>query len=205
MVANLSGQVFGRLVVLEENGRTPAKKVVWLARCQCGKLTKANTSSLRSGHTRSCGCLGLETKGDGTRTHGKSKSVEHRTWTQMRDRCNNPNNPAFSDYGGKGIRVCKRWDSFENFLADMGPRPEGKFSIERLDFRGNYGPKNCVWLPLHLQAQNRRNVYKCYAFGKRYPSVAALAREVSLPYSSLVAACRENRLAGYLQSKKAPR
>ena len=73
----------------------------------------------------------------------------------MRRRCNNPNHLRFKDYGGRGIKVCKRWDLFENFLADMGRRPKG-YSIERINVNGNYTPSNCKWIPKRDQSKNRR-------------------------------------------------
>lgn len=89
------------------------------------------------------------------RKHGMRSSPAYRSWIQMRTRCKNPNHHAYSEYGGRGIGVCPRWDSFENFLADMGERPEGK-SLDRIDPNGNYEPGNCRWAAPNIQAQNKR-------------------------------------------------
>lgn len=89
--------------------------------------------------------------------HGKSYTPEYGAWRDMLQRCNNPSNASYFRYGGRGISVCNRWqDSFMNFWNDMGPRPEGKFSIERKNNNGNYTPKNCHWVPMFQQAANTR-------------------------------------------------
>jgi hypothetical protein len=85
----------------------------------------------------------------------RAPTPEYNAWVHLRDRCTNPNNAAYKNYGGRGIAVCERWNSFETFLADMGPRPMG-YSIERVNNDGNYEPNNCKWIPLREQTKNRR-------------------------------------------------
>lgn len=97
--------------------------------------------------------------------HGKYGSKVWKTWQSMRERCSNPRNASYPEYGGRGIRVCERWQVFVNFYADMGDPPDG-YSIERIDVNGNYEPANCKWIPLNEQAHNRTSSRYLTAFGE---------------------------------------
>lgn len=151
---NLIGQKFGRLLVIESIPAI-AQKSAWLCRCDCGTEKVCTSASLKTGHTKSCGCLLDEKRSLNTRTHGMSNTREYRTWLAIANRCMNPNQDNFQDYGGRGISRCERWSTFENFYSDMGPCPEG-FSIERIDRDGNYEPGNCIWADRITQARNTR-------------------------------------------------
>jgi hypothetical protein len=100
-------------------------------------------------------------------THGMSYSREYKTWMSMWTRCSNPKATGYESYGGRGIRVCKRWMTFEQFYADMGPRPEGT-SLDRINTDGNYSPRNCRWATPADQARNRRNNHLFTAWGESH-------------------------------------
>jgi hypothetical protein len=155
MTKHLTGQRFGRLTVLHEEGRDRRGNVLWLCSCDCGSLNRVISTELCSGHTRSCGCLQRDRllQVRPSVTHGMSSSHTWRSWRSMRMRCADPNNKY---YGGRGIRVCQRWlHSFENFLADMGERPPGT-SLDRYpDNAGDYEPGNCRWATTIEQRGNR--------------------------------------------------
>jgi hypothetical protein len=152
---DITGQRFGRLTVIKRVGRKNDGHAAWQCRCDCGTKTIVSGSSLRKGDSQSCGCLKPTVITLARMTHGHSRTVEHRTWMNIHYRCNNPDSKDFPNYGGRGIKVCKRWRHFENFLADMGPRPKG-YSIERINNDKNYKPSNCKWIPIGEQQKNQR-------------------------------------------------
>lgn len=150
-----TGEIYGRLTVVEHVPNMPGARDTnarWLCRCECGNTKVVYGQDLKKGKVVSCGCWNQEKR----TKHGMSGTHIHKVWIAMRDRCNNPNNPSFHNYGGRGIKVCKRWDSFANFLADMGDRP-AQFEIDRENNDGDYKPSNCRWLSRQGNLNNKRS------------------------------------------------
>lgn len=176
---DLTGQRFGLLTVVQRlppaDGRT-----LWLTRCDCGNEKVAKTEKLRAGECRSCGCR--ERMSHGLYT---AHRPEHQAWSDMKSRCSNPEHRSYADYGGRGITVCARWaESFEAFLADMGPRPSPEHSIDRIDNNRGYEPGNCRWAVPAVQMSNtRRNRYVEY-LGERV-TVSQLARRFGISKATL--------------------
>jgi hypothetical protein len=148
---DISGKKFNKLTVLEFAGKINNKRhVFWSCKCDCGNIVTVRGDSLRLGATKSCGCFRGSIK-----KHGMAYSLTYRSWINMKQRCSNKNNIGYSRYGGRGIKVCDRWlESFENFLEDMGKRPNG-MSIDRIDNDDNYEPDNCKWSTSKEQSNNQ--------------------------------------------------
>lgn len=171
VLIDMTGQKVGKLTVLgmaarAQRGVNPHTK--WRCVCDCGKESIVIGKDLRSGHTKSCGCLLESNMRDLFRTHGESgdnrdrgkerfTTREYIAWGSMRGRCSNPNNHKYSRYGGRGIKVCERWNSYENFLDDMGRKPSPQHSLDRINVHGDYEPSNCRWLGPKGQYWNRQD------------------------------------------------
>jgi len=153
---NLTNRKFGRLTVVEDTGKRHNKYVIWKCICDCGNIIEVQSSYLLHNGRKSCGCLMSESKTIHGHTNGQRyRSRTYRSWDAMKQRCLNINNFKFNYYGGRGIMVCERWMVFENFLADMGERPEG-LTLDRIDNDGHYEPINCKWSTYKQQNNNRR-------------------------------------------------
>jgi hypothetical protein len=152
--------------------------------CDCGKTKQVAAANLLHGRSLSCGCIRGEQLGrrntERLRTHGASGTREHRIWSGMINRCTNPRSKDFKNYGARGIAVCERWLSFENFIEDMGQRPSARHSIERVDNDGPYSPDNCIWGVPKDQCTNRRgNLH--HEHNGRTMTLAEWADEMGVP------------------------
>lgn len=160
---DLSGIQFADWTVLHHHEQRGYNHI-WWCRCVCGKESAVQGSNLGRSST-SCGCEGRKRTVESRRTHGKARTKTYITWKAIKTRCKNPNNPAYPDYGGRGISICKEWDSsFDSFLHDMGERPNG-MTIERKNNNLGYSPDNCIWADRKTQSRNRRSNRIISAFG----------------------------------------
>lgn len=154
---DLTGRKFGRLTVTDVHSKV-GRKYRWSCLCDCGAEKVVYGYNLTNGHTQSCGCLASESKSERKKTHGLRKHPLYHVWSTMRQRCNNPANHKFKDYGGRGIRVCQRWEtSFKNFHDDMVEGYVKGLQIDRIDNNSGYGPDNCRWVTQTTNSRNRRN------------------------------------------------
>lgn len=169
---DLTGQRFGRLVVVCRAGSDSKKNAVWRCRCDCGTEKIINGSSLRNGRTKSCGCYNDEIRADGCRkraTHGMKGTRLYKTWQNMKSRCYREKDISYPNYGGRGIKVCDEWlhsfEAFRDWALANGYRDN--LTIDRKNPNGNYEPSNCRWQNSKQQANNRRSNKYLVCDGKR--------------------------------------
>lgn len=178
---NLVGLIIGRLTVKNYIG---GPKKAWECLCECGKTSDVRGANLRIGKTNSCGCLKKEKMAIGLGIkHGMYKSRTYKSWDSMLERCLNPRNKCYESYAGRGILVCGRWRVFDNFLADMGERPEG-MSLDRIDNNGNYEPGNCRWATAKTQSSNTR-ANRFYNFNGAQMTARQISDATGIEYAKL--------------------
>ena len=163
---DLTGQRFGRLVVLSRGKNSAHNAAQWICRCDCGNTVLVNSNNLRTNHTTSCGCKRAETTSKIMTAynlkHGGSYERLYVVWRGMISRVSSPTNTRYADYGGRGIKVCDEWKeygSFREWALSHGyveDAPYGECTLDRIDVNGNYEPSNCRWADLKTQAQNKR-------------------------------------------------
>lgn len=164
---DLTGQRFGRWTVLAYAGHDKYRASYWQCRCDCGNTKRVRGGDMRRGKSICCG-----------RTHGKWGCPSHNSWSDMIQRCANPNKAGHANYGGRGITVCGRWRKFENFYADMGDRTAG-LTLDRVDNDKGYSPENCRWATRRQQNRNSRHNRRLSLNG-RTQCVAAWAEELGI-------------------------
>jgi len=180
---DLTGQRFGRLTVYSRTGSDKSGQAMWLCKCDCGNERTIRSNDLRNGQTQSCGCLQRERIIQKLTTHGMAETAIYHVWSSMCQRCNNPNNAGYKNYGGRGITVCERWNKFENFYADMGEAPK-ELTIERIDNNKGYSPENCHWSTRKEQARNKRN-NRIIKYQGKDQCVSAWAEEIGVGHQIL--------------------
>lgn len=150
------GDQHGRLTAIRfsywRTSPNGTKHSIWWFRCQCGTEKESNAYGVQGGKTVSCGCYRRTLH----LTHGMEHTPEYKVWCAMKSRCLRPKDKAYPNYGGRGVMVCDRWLDFANFIADMGRRPPGRMTIERLENDKGYEPGNCKWATYSEQAKNHR-------------------------------------------------
>ena len=163
-VKDLTGQRFGRLVVICREGSTNLGCATWYCRCDCGRESIAEGAKLRKGNTKSCGCLHDEAARERRTKHGKSGTRLNAIWKAMHQRCHNPSNKDYNRYGGRGITVCDEWlhdfQAFYDWSMENGydeNAPYGQCTIDRIDNDKGYSPDNCRWVDAKTQCNNKSN------------------------------------------------
>lgn len=187
-----TGQQFGYLIVLGRAPNGKAGTAMFYCRCKCGRETIVRSGALKSGNTKSCGCLNKELLSKLTTkrntTHGmakrKNQTKAYRAWAHMKERCGNPKDRAYANYGGRGISVCKSWLTFENWYKDMGDPPSSQHTVERKDNNGDYEPGNCVWALKKQQANNTR-VNRFLEFNGQRKTIAQWSVSLGINHKTL--------------------
>lgn len=187
---DLTGKLFNKFVVINQVNNDKNGNIQWLCLCDCGKEKIILGSNLKSGDIQSCGCLRREKTTQRFTRHKHSQlgkiSKTYKSWACMIQRCTNPNNHAYSDYGGRGIKVCQRWLKFENFLEDIGELPTNKHSIDRINNNGNYCKSNCRWVTQKQQTRNtRRN--RLISYNGKVQCLCDWAKEIGINPKTLQA------------------
>lgn len=168
--ADLTGRLFTYLTAIEKIGKTANGTFIYKCLCKCGKYVEVNANSLKMGGTKSCGCWMKERASERFSTHGLSGTRIYKIWSNMMGRCYCHTNSRFKTYGQRGITVCDRWHSFENFYEDMKDGYSQNLTLDRKLVNGNYEKENCQWIPRSLQSDNKTNT--------RYLEIDGIRRSV---------------------------
>ena len=182
---NHTGVRYGLLVGVKDVGPNNHGKRLWLFHCDCGSQKRICAADVKNGRVVSCGCFNKHNARVRATVHGGCGTAEYRSWGLMKDRCGNPKNKHYADYGGRGITVCKRWrEDYAAFLSHIGRKPSPDHSIDRIDNDGNYEPDNVRWATPMEQSGNKRN-NRWITYNGRTQILADWAREIGINESSL--------------------
>lgn len=182
---DMTNYEFNGCVVLKR-AENKGKNVCWLCRCYCGNNFVVRSTDIRTGNTKSCGCLNKKLAGDRARKHGNRNSRLYNIWNNMKMRCINPNSISFKNYGGRGIKVCDNWfNSFENFYKwAMNNGYDNTLTLDRIDNDGDYKPSNCKWSDYTHQERNRRNNH-ILEYNNEKHTIAEWSELTGIPYKTL--------------------
>lgn len=180
---DLTGKTFGDWTVIRFSDVGKDRSAYWICRCVCGEERRVRGGHLSGGRSSGCGCSADKKFAASLKSHGMSRSPEYQSWKMMKHRCSNDNYTQYEDYGGRGIKVCERWESFESFYKDMGDRPKGT-TLDRIDHNGDYSPENCRWATTTVQNNNSRHVRLLTHAGETM-SVSAWADRIGITQQAL--------------------
>lgn len=184
---DLTGQRFGRLVVIERTGSNKQGDVMWRCKCDCGTIKEVTATHLRSGASKSCGCLRKEITQRNRTTHGMKGTRLYNIWSSMKRRCSpSCDKRVYDRYYGRGIRVCDEWkDDFSAFAKwALSNGYSDELSIDRIDNDGNYEPSNCRWADMEEQGNNRNNS-RCITCRGETLTISQWARKIGMHDSNL--------------------
>jgi len=178
-----AGDRFGRFTIVDGLPIRKGREIYFVVRCDCGKFKQISKGSLKSGASTSCGCFNSEVL-KARATHGKAKSPIYAVWNMMKQRCNLPSNKQYKDYGGRGIKVCERWETFENFYADVGDPPFLRATLERENNNKDYEPGNIKWATYYEQARNNSKTV-IYNYEGQKLTLQDISKKAGVNHSSL--------------------
>lgn len=193
---DISGEKFGRWTVVKLDDTVKGQTAKWVCKCECGTEQSVVGSTLRNGTSISCGCYNNEKNLVHGHARKQTRSRTYTTYKTMVQRCTNPEATGYEHYGARGITICDRWlESFENFLEDMGERPEGR-TLDRKDNDKGYSKDNCRWATQSEQRRNSSTSRRWFVNGKEYETALDAAKELKVNKSTIVKWCNGKKHSG---------
>lgn len=186
------GDKIGNCIFIEELpkkiiGKNTIRRIA-LFECTCGNKFESILLAIKYGTTKSCGCIRdekIKNQGLKNKTHGKRNHPLYKTWKNIIERCNNPENEAYHNYGGRGIKVCERWNNVTDFIEDMYPLYRKGLEIDRIDVNGNYCPENCRWVTRMENCNNMRK-NRIIEYKGENKTIRQWSDKIEIPYKVLV-------------------